>query len=158
MDLTNAAFYNVTPVVFDGWRTTLTSKSRGLTEPNNSDWPYRQIKDRRQAIVDIIEAQGESLLDDEGVDLKVAGEMADEILAIPAAAPRIIVHVSGGLVSDVVGDAPFEYVVKDFDNIEAGDRFDVNPASAFDSGRLIDPAAMPAELEDELTEDQMDRN
>ena len=84
--------------------------------------------------------------------------MADEILAISAAAPRIIVHVSGGLVSDVVGDAPFEYVVKDFDNIEAGDRFDVNPASAFNSGRLIDPAAMPAELEDELTEDQMDRD
>jgi hypothetical protein len=38
------------------------------------------LRDLRDSIVDIIENQGEGILDDDGVDMIVVGNMVDEIM------------------------------------------------------------------------------
>lgn len=36
---------------------------------------------------------------------------------------KIILEVNGGIVTNVIADGPVEYVLVDWDNIEAGDEF-----------------------------------
>jgi hypothetical protein len=40
------------------------------------------------------------------------------------ARPRILIEVSGGVVQNVVSDFPVDVLLRDEDNIEAGDPFD----------------------------------
>lgn len=54
----------------------------------------------------------------------------------PKDAPNVLIKVEGGVVSDVLGDKPFNYVVKDFDEFDAGGKFDVDPATAFTPGTV----------------------
>lgn len=157
MDLTNNKSQLMSEIVIDGYDVRFIDPENVL-QPSDTDWPYQSGANLRRKIIDLIEDGGESLLNDDGVDSRVSEKIADEIIKLLVRTPRIIVHVSGGVVNDVVGDAPFEYTVKDFDNIKEGDDvFDVNQSSTFGPGRLIDPSQMQKELEDELTEEQMDR-
>ena len=36
---------------------------------------------------------------------------------------RIIIEVDGGIVKNVIADGPVEYILVDWDNLEAGDEF-----------------------------------
>ena len=72
--------------------------------------------------------------------------------------PNIVITVHGGVVTDVVGDAPFNYTLRDMDTLEEGRKIDVNPATAFQEGELIPPNGMQNALEDGLEEEDMDRN
>lgn len=38
--------------------------------------------------------------------------------------PRVVIEVSGGVVTDVTASIPIEYLVVDHDNLEHGDVFD----------------------------------
>lgn len=38
--------------------------------------------------------------------------------------PKIFITVEGGCIVDVISNADIEYLIKDWDNIECGDRFD----------------------------------
>ena len=74
----------------------------------------------RQAIMQILTEHGEGLLADQGVDPKVAEQIADEILR--QTKPKVVIEISGGVCNDVYASAPVDVTVRDFDNIKGGDR------------------------------------
>jgi hypothetical protein len=78
------------------------------------------MKTTRQAIVQILRERSESLLSDRGVDEKLAGQVADEILQ--SVKPKIVVEIAGGVCNDVYATSPVDVTVRDFDNIKSGDK------------------------------------
>lgn len=86
------------------------------------------VQSLTQEIADIIEGRGESILDDTGVDEKVCREIAADVITMilkkagqTPPIPKVIVEVSGGLMTDIWSDMPIQVKLKDWDNIKAGD-------------------------------------
>lgn len=74
-------------------------------------------------IADAVEARGESILNENGVDRSVCELIADDIKKIlrKHMVGHILIEVSGGVVTDVHSTIPSFYKIKDWDNINCGD-------------------------------------
>jgi hypothetical protein len=75
----------------------------------------------RQAIIKLLKERGELLLDHHGAE-----KLADEILN--AIKPKVVVEVSGGSAHSVYATMPMDVIVRDHDNIKAGDEDPLNGA------------------------------